>query len=396
MYKIINKKKLIATMITDVIGNIIFFPKHVFKKNEGIKLEGIREILVIRTAYIGDVVMTVPILKPLKERFPDSRLSFLTSAKAKDVLENNPYVDDVITYDPFWFYPSKKSGYIEFIRGFKKRSFDLVIEARGDIRELLFLVWPLKSKFKLSYDVGGGGYLLTHIVPYKGLKHKIEYHLDIVKHLGCETENFDWGVHLTENEKDKVKDIIRKNGIKYPFISVHPGGRLPLKRWAPERYAALCDNLIKEYDISLVLLSAWAEMGIVDAIIKNMKYKPLTLVGKLNLRELSGILAESSLFICNDSAPLHIASAMKTPTVAIFGPSKSRETGPYGNIHRVVEKDFPCRYSCDENGCKHRVYNECMAAITTDDVFNAIKDIMKTRITIRKNLLSSEDRVQLS
>ena len=82
-------------------------------------------------------------------------------------------------------------------------------------------------------------------------------------------------------------------------------------------------------------------------------------------------------FICNDSAPMHIAAAMKTLTVAIFGPSKSRETGPYGNVHRVVEKDFPCRFTCDEDSCKHKIYQACMKAITPDDVYNAAMELIK-------------------
>ncbi len=115
----------------------------------------------------------------------------------------------------------------------------------------------------------------------------------------------------------------------------------------------------------------------------------VNLAGKTDLRLLASLIERFNLFICNDSAPLHIASAMKTPTVAIFGPSKSIETGPYGNTHIVVEKDFPCRYSCDENVCKHKIYNECMTAITTDDVCNAVKDILETKITeLKKSIIS--------
>lgn len=82
-----------------------------------------------------------------------------------------------------------------------------------------------------------------------------------------------------------------------------------------------------------------------------MSAKAVSLAGKTDLRILASLLERFNLFICNDSAPLHIASVMKTPVVAIFGPSKSKETCPYGNIHRVVEKDFPCRYTCDEDAC---------------------------------------------
>lgn len=382
MYKIINQKKMFATVVADIIGNVIFFFKRLSPKEKKIG-QDIKKILIVRTAYIGDVIMTLPILKPLKMRFPEACISFLTAERAVDVLINNPYVDEVITFNPFWFYNSSKSEYINFIKKLRKRNFDMVIEARGDIRELLFIVFPLKARCKVSYDVGGGGYFLTHIVPYKTLKHKVEYHLDIVRHLNCNTNHIEWDMYLTKAEEQKAEEMLMKKGVilERPIIAIHPGARLKLKCWSAAGYAAVADEIIESLDTSVIFIGALDEVGLVKQVESLMKNKPFILAGETTLREMAAILKRCDLFICNDSAPLHIASAMKTPTVAIFGPSKSIETGPYGNIHRVVEKDIPCRYSCDENICKHKVYNECMAAITTDDVFDAVKDIMKTKIT---------------
>ncbi len=376
-YKIINKKKLYATALADLIGNIIFFPKTLFRKNDEISPDGIKSILVIRTAYIGDAIMTLPLLRPLRKRFGSAKISFLTSTGAADLIANNPYIDEVIAYDPFWFYKSEKRAYLAFIINMRKRRFDLVIEARGDIRELLSVLWPLKARHKVSYRVGGGGYFLTHTVPYQGLKHKVEYHLDIARHLGCSAEDAEWGIYLTEDEKKGIRDLINSAGIRKPFVCVHPGARLPLKIWMPERYALLCDNIIKRYNLPVVLLGASGEIKAIDDIIRHMENKPISLAGRLSLRELAGVITESSLLICNDSSPMHIAASMKTPVVAIFGPSKSRETAPYGNVNRVVEKDFSCRYSCDENTCRHKNFHSCMREVSVDDVSNAVEDIIR-------------------
>jgi ADP-heptose:LPS heptosyltransferase len=377
MYKIINRRKRVATAAADIVGSIIFGPKQLFQGRRVIKTEEIKDILVIRTAYIGDVVMTLPILRPLKERFPGSRISFLTATGAGEVLTNNPYVDEVITYDPFWFYQSGKSGYRDFIKKIRKKSFDLIIEARGDIRELLLLVMPLKAKYKLSYDVGGGGYLLTHVVPYPGLRHKVEYHLDLVRYLGCETGVPEWGIYLTDEEKSNAEEIIALRGLRTPFVSSHPGSRLPLKRWLPERYAIVYDRIMDELNMPLALFGTAGEKQLLDGIVEKMKNRPVVFAGDLTLRQMAGLIGRSGLFICNDSAPMHIAAAMNTPTVAIFGPSKSIETGPFGSGHKVVEKDFPCRYTCDEGSCRHERYNACMQDITVEDVFGTIKDSLK-------------------
>jgi ADP-heptose:LPS heptosyltransferase len=294
-----------------------------------------------------------------------------------DVLKNNPYIDEVMAYNPFWFYASPKRDYLEFMKKFRKRKFDLVLEARGDIRELLFLVRPLHSQCRVSYDIGGGGYFLTHVVPYKGVSHRVEYHLDLARYLGCAIEAVEWGLYLTEEENKSVDNLMTKYGIQEPFIAIHPGSRLSLKRWPAGRYGAVGDLMQEQFGMPVVVFGAENEKPIVEEMTACMKRKPVSLAGELSIRQFAGLLSRAALFICNDSAPMHIAAAMKTPTVAVFGPSKSIETGPYGEGHRVVEKDFPCRSACDENSCRHERYNACMDDIAVDDVFHATEDIIR-------------------
>lgn len=375
-------------MAVDLIGNLVFFPR-LFKKKGAIDPDKIKEILIIRTAYIGDVVMTLPILKPLKDRFFNARISFLTSTRAKGVLENNPYLDDIITYDPFWFYSSSMKDYLSFIREIKKFSFDLIIEARGDIRELLFLVFPLNARFKVSYDVGGGGYILTHRVPYKGLSHKVEYHLDIARYLGCEINGIEWGIYLTEDEDRKAAELLLKEGADFdkPIIAIHPGARKGLKCWSTERFARIADTLIEKHGVSLVITGAAEEIPLAEDVKRMMKNDCVCLAGKTTLREMAAVLKRCSLFICNDSSPMHIAAALNIPSIAIFGPSKSAETAPYGNQHIVIEKDFPCRYRCDEDICHFVNHHQCMKDISIDNVISAIEKMALSWTRERDNAL---------
>ncbi len=378
MYKIINKKKLVATAVADGIGRLLFGAYRLFRKNGKVRTDEIKNILIIRTAYIGDVVMTLPVLKPLKELYPGVKISFLTATGAAEVLKNNPFVDEVIEHDPFWFYPSSIRAYREFIQQMRTRTFDLVIEARADIRDILLLAWRFRARYRLSYDVGGGGYLLTNVVPYPGLKHKVEYHLDLVRYLGYRGNGLEWGIYLDGKEQQRVSAIMAEQGIGKPFIAVHPGSRLLLKRWPVQRYSALCDGLMEKYGMPVVVFGAGSEKALVAEMASCMKRKPVSLAGALSLREMAGVLARADLFICNDSAPMHLAAAIKTPTVAIFGPSKSVETRPYGEGHCVVEKEFPCRSACDENSCRYERYNACMEDLSVDDVFHAAEELLRS------------------
>jgi predicted lipopolysaccharide heptosyltransferase III len=382
-YKIINKRKKVLTIFADLLGYAFWGPIRYLSGKKDRTLKDLRKILVIRTAYVGDVVMTLPILSALKRSYPGSKITFLTNSGALELLKHNPYVDELLAYDPFWFYPAGKGralrDYLVFLNKLRKARYDLVIEARGDVRDIALLAYASRSTFRMSYGVGGGGFLLTHIVPYEGLKHKVRYHLDLAGYLGCDTAVADGGIYLTDDELAKVDELIDRHGINRSFIAVHPGSRLSLKRWAADKYAMLCDRLMKEHQRQLVILGSRAEKPLVDDVLRKTDRNALTLAGKLGLRELAGVISRSDLLICNDSAPMHIAAAMKTPTVAIFGPSKSVETAPYGTLHKVVEKDFKCRHNCDESTCynKHVQFNACMEDITVEDVFSAVEEVLK-------------------
>ncbi len=377
VYKIINRKKRVLTILADGLFNLMTFPVRLFtKKNKPICPEDIKQILLIRTAYIGDVIMTLPMLKPLKERFSNASIVFLTSSGGREIVLNNPYVDDILVYEPFWFYEGSFIEYLKFLGQLRKRRFDLVIEARADIRDILFLVFPSRSRAKLSYDVGGGGCFLSHVVPFEKVKHKVEYHLDLARFLGCDTSVLCWGVYTTAAEKKEVEQLLACDGVSTPFICVHPGSRLPLKRWPLDRCASLYDRMIEKTGLSLVILGSGSEIAIVNEVVALMKNRPVVLAGKTSIRQLYEVIARAQLLICNDSAPMHMAAAAETPTVAIFGPSKSVETGPYGTRFRVVEKDCPYRMNCDESVCNNRLYHECMQSITPDDVYEAVNEIL--------------------
>lgn len=376
MYKIVNKRKLIAISLVDTLCRLFFLVPRILKNFNPIDPEKIKEILIIRTAYIGDVVMTLPMLKPLKERFPGCRISFLVPSGVEGLLATHPFIDEIIAHDAFWFYPDSTQKYLPFIKDLKSRKFDLIIEARGDIRDILFLVSPVRARYKVSYGVGGGAYLLTHEVPYEKWKHKVEYHLDIARYLGCSVENGEYGIDFSVDESESMQKRLRGYGIGNMFFCAHPGGRLCLKRWPVEKCVELYDRIISDYKVPLVLVGSKDEVPLVDEIVSNMKHRPVGLAGKLNLRDLTCLLSQSELFICNDSGPMHLAAAVGTPTVAIFGPSESFETSPYGNLYAIVEKAFSCRRVCDEKKCNHIRYHACMMDIQTDDAYRAVQKLL--------------------
>ena len=373
-YRIINGRKRLATRLVDTALGFLFLPRRL-RRYAAIDPESVREILIVRVAYVGDVIMTLPLLKPLRDRFPSARITFLTSSSAACVFENNPYVDRVLTLDPFWFYPTGFGDYFSVIRELRRERFDLAIDARADIRNILFVLLPSRAKRRISYAAGGGGAALTDVVPYAGSTHRVDFHLTIARHLGCTVGSLDWGFNLTDEERSTVDRLLAGNGVGAGFVAIHPGSRVLLKRWDEQRWAALCRELTARGGLEPVVLCGPGERGAADLLAE--RGGGLTVLEPASIRELAGIVQRAGLLVCPDSAPMHVAACVGTGVVAIFGPSKSRETGPYGEGHEVVEKPFECRAGCDETTCSNPDHQACMKAIGVDDVLDAIAGTMR-------------------
>jgi predicted lipopolysaccharide heptosyltransferase III len=382
MYKIINKKKRFLVSTADLICRSVFF----WKKQSPVELispHQIKKILIIRLAYLGDVVMTLPILQPLSKHFTEAKIFFLTSSSAAELLQGNPYLDKIISYDAFWFYqkrimPAIKE-YYQVVKKIRKEDFDLVIDFRGDIRNILLIAYLSQAPYRISYEIGGGGNFLTSVVPFLEIKHKVEYHLDTLRFLGINTQEWDWNIYLDPTEIEEMEIALKPGNL---IIGIHPGARKPLKCWESEKFALLADRIIEEYSAKVVFFGAPHERNLIESIKNRMKRPALNIAGKTTLRQLAAAIRCCHLFIGNDSGPIHIAAAMQVPTVAIFGPSKSNETRPYGNIHRVVEiRDMPCRNTCDEDQCHFEHPRECIRLISPQAVFQAVEQQLAYPIT---------------
>ena len=370
MYRIINHKKRVLTWLFDRIGSHLFRPFSDPTDLSELDSRCVKEILVIRTAYIGDVVMTLPILKPLRARFPHASITFLTSSQAAPLLAGNPNIDQIIEFNPFWFYRASPLRYPSCLHRLRKKRFDLVLEARGDFREILFLAFPLKARYRLGYDVGGGGFLLTHIVPHPAVNHRILYHLDMVRFLGAAVDStqLEWEIPEAPEEHRHIMKILQDNEIRFPFWCAHPGSRLPLKKWGEDQYVEAFNRISETLNCPLVLLGDSREVEEIGRISIRLRTRYADLTGRLTLRELTGIIRRSSLLVCNDSAPMHIGAVVNTPTLGIFGPSKSAQTGPIGSHCAISEIPISCRERCDEHVCTNPDYHACMKGVTVSDV----------------------------
>jgi len=389
VYKIVNRKKRIKIFLIDTLLRWFVTAGGLRKTEDRSRFNTppgeIRKILAIRLAYIGDLVMTLPALAALKELFPGAEIHLLTSKRASQVVQGSPSVGKVIPYDAPWFYPEGMWGrkvreYFSMLRRLRKEAYDLVIDFRGDFRNILFLVRPVGAKHRVSYDITGGGYFLTSVAPYRRIKHRTDFHLDLVKFLGASGNGSRRErIGLTEPERQEGEKLLREAGLPPGSVLVGfcPGAREKLKEWGTVPFARLAELMMAHWNARIILFGSRADQATARSIKERCGADGIVdMTGRTTLRQLMACLSSLDLVVANDSAPMHLAAALDVPVVGIFGPSKAMETAPISSRAAVVEQYIPCRFSCDESRCHIQDDRACLRKITPVEVFSTCGDLL--------------------
>ncbi len=333
-------------------------------------------LLVRGVNWIGDSVMTLPALRALRKGLPGTKISLLVKQWVYPVFENSPHIDELIIYN------EKHKGIIGKIRlsrllHQKKFCSAILLQNAFDAALLAFFAG---IKERIGYDRDGRGFLLTSAVPvpqYEKKTHQIHYYLNLLDQIGIKTDYSLPYIYLTLDERMNARKLLKD--MKRPILGINPGATYgSAKRWFPDRFAEVANWFIKDTHGSVVIFGGKNETDIAQEIDKYILQDKLLLAGNTSLRELISLISECDAFITNDSGPLHIAYAVRTPLVAIFGSTDHVLTGPPhgtdGDGNVVVTSNLSCS-PCFERTCQSEDMM-CMHAITSDDVYLGIKKIL--------------------
>jgi heptosyltransferase-2 len=334
----------------------------------------IKRILIIQTAFLGDVILCTPLIKASKKLFPNSFISFLLIPETKNTLENNPHLNEIIVYDKKGEDKGVKN-FFKMVKKIKRGNFDLALIPHRYLRSAL-LAYLAKIPQRIGFDKSSGSFLFTQKVTYKNNSHEIERNLSLLNDFTGDL--LDKTPELFPNPQDfsYTQRLLRDSGVKDndKTVGIAPGSIWATKRWLPERFAEVSDRLIKEAGAKVIFLGSREDEKLCLEIANLMQEKPIILAGKTSILQSAVIISKCKVILSNDSAPVHIASAMKKPTVAIFG-STIPEFGfaPYGEGNIIIEKKIECR-PCGIHGkdkCPKKHF-KCMTEITTQEVFEAL------------------------
>ncbi len=332
---------------------------------------GFKKILVMQTAFLGDSLLTIPLLRRLKDILPGASVTVLTLAKTADIFRGD--CDEVLLDEKRGVHGGL-TGPWRIAAELKARDFDLAIIPHRSFRSALIAKLAGIPR-RVGFDSSAGSFLLTDTVPFSWLMHDLERNLSLTLPLGALATKGQ-SRYVAPPAIGGTLSALLPSG---PLVGVHPGSAWATKRWLPERFAELCVRL-KADGFTPVLVGGPDDKALGARIAKDCG--ALDLVGKTDLEELKALMGRLSAFVTNDSGPMHLAAAAGVPVVAIFG-ATTRELGffPYGPGHRVIETDLACR-PCGLHGARECPEGHflCMRLLTVDQVHAACRDVLKAGV----------------
>jgi predicted lipopolysaccharide heptosyltransferase III len=332
-------------------------------------------ILILRPDHIGDVLLTTPALHALRLGFPTAHIAVLVGSWSREILSGNPDVDEIIICNLPWLARGAQAGWrnvITTVRHIRQRNFDTIVNLRVAASTALFAVF-CGGRTRWGFDVLKSRWAWTYIVPFDPTCHVVDASLDLVRAIGCPITDPPTLYLFPDEQAHHQADLLLRE-IVSSFVILNQGAGYLAKCWDPDRWAMVADR-IAEQGLTPVFAGSRSEWKAVEAVRRRMRYPSVNIAGRCSLLGFAAVVEKSRCVITVDSAPMHIAVAMRTPVVALFGPTDSRRWGPYPNgcSNIVIEKQGDCRYCKRLKGCRER---RCMKMIGVEEVTEAVESLL--------------------
>lgn len=328
----------------------------------------LKNILIIKPGAIGDLLHISPVIRALKERLPDAQVDIMVGSRVtKCLFEHNPHIRRVLHFDRKGEHRSF-NVFAKLWHEVRNENYDLVINfQRSTFKVWLLIMAALPCKV-----------LVYHKARHRSV-HAVVNHLETLAPLGIDLKDADLSLelHIDESDKQFASMQISSAGLgEKPLIALNLGASNRIKCWAPQSFAQLSDRLAREFGAGIVLLGGSDEFDLAELVTTAAHVKPLNLVGKTTLTQLGAVLKCCKLLVSGDTGPLHLATAVGTRVIGLFGAIDPKRTGPVGSGHMVISHpELPC-VPCNDKKCQHTPYLECMERITVDEVVTAVKNIL--------------------
>lgn len=336
-------------------------------------LKNAKRILVIRYRFIGDTILTVPFLRNLRKACPDAVIDVLVGPQSGSVLENCPYVNELIVFDTTRFHKydsgqGKAKNYWHYAFMLRKRKYDCVFVLKRSLSSA-FLSFFTGAPLRIGYATEGRNLLLTHPVKWRKDIHEVESLFDVLESAGVDISNRELEAWVSKQESERVQNLIpelKERGMK---ILIHAAAAHPDKMYPQENWLKILVALKEKYGASFYFSGAERDVKLNDDLIAASGVHGINTAGRLSLRESMALYSKMQLAVCVDSGPAHLCAAVGTPTVAIFGPTDPNRWRPYGARHTAVfDRTVKCS-ACAQG--KSLTRHDCLVLLDPNKVIEA-------------------------
>lgn len=346
-------------------------------------------ILCIRLSGLGDVVHAMNALSVLRKALPDAFIAWALEERFAGLLQGHPYIDELVSVprgqwtavlrNPLrWLVLTPELR--ELRRRLRAFHFNVSLDFQSSLKSVWLVWWAaagLRIGFARPVNRELNWLFQNHRVKAPAAMHRIERDLALLKPLGIRGLYADAVLPVSDGAAGYIGQALDGRLTGGPLVVIHPGTSAfaSFKRWSPDRYAALADRLVAERGADVLVTYGPDERGVAESVVGRMSARGQLSPPTPDLQQMTALLARAALFVGSDTGPMHVASALGVPVVALFGPKDPVQTGPYGSRAAVVTGRAHCR-PCSRRGCR-RV--ECMQTIMVDDVFRAAEAVLDGR-----------------
>ena len=332
--------------------------------------EQIKRILIIRLAPLGETVLTTPVIRALRQHFRDAHIAYMVAPTREDLISANPHLNEVLTY---------QASVPKLVYQMARRKFQMVVVLQPTFR-LVLHTFLARIPFRVGFETNAGGKkLLSLAVPNNTAQHEIQRYLDVVRALGIKVSEAEPEVFVDGAGTVWVNNFLESQKLNdsSPIIGLNPGAATAYRRWDASNFAILGDWLHETYDAHIVITTGPREDALGNEVAKQMSHSPI-IVNNATPMQLAALLQRCNLYISNDTGPMHLSTAVKTPTLALFGASNLIQWAPPWDKHAVVARKacpFMKTLSAKEWDMHTDRARENLEAITPDVVMATVEKL---------------------
>lgn len=332
--------------------------------------EQIERILIIRLAPLGETVLTTPVIRALRRHFRDAYIAYMVAPTREDLISANPHLNEVLTY---------QASVPKLVYQIAQRKFQMAIVLQPTFR-LVLHTFLARIPFRVGFETNTGGRKLLNLaVPNNTAQHETQRYLDVVRLLGVEVVDDEPEVFVDSSSIAWVNNFLENqklnNGKR--IIGLNPGAATAYRRWHASNFAILGDRLRETYGAQIIITTGPQEGALAAQVAEQMSHAPV-IVNQATPMQLAALLQRCDLYITNDTGPMHLSTAVRTPTIALFGASNLIQWAPPWDRHAVVarkECSFMKTLSSKEWDAHQDRARENLEAITPDAVMATTEEL---------------------